>query len=106
MLRRHPVRVFYLVTFILSLFGTWLAFFVFQGSLWVQWIGGFSPALASLVLTGLLEGKDGVSMLLARLFRWKVHWKWYLTILLLPVFFSLVWAFFNALLEDRGFSAG
>jgi uncharacterized protein len=106
MLKRHPVLAFYLITFILTLFGTWLTYSVFPGSLWVQWIAAFFPALAALFLTGLLDGKPGVSKLLARLFRWKVHWKWYLAIFLLPVAFSLGWTFFNTLLDAHSFSAG
>jgi len=106
MLRRHPVLAFYLAVFALTLLGSWLAFSVFQGSLWMQWVAVFSPALAALVLTAMLEGKDGVAGLLRRLFLWKVHVKWYLTICLLPVLVSFGWAFFNALLDGQGLSGG
>jgi hypothetical protein len=106
MIRRHPVLAFYLVVTVLTLFGSWLAFFVFRGSLWVQWIATFSPMLTALVLTALLNGKEGVTELLARLFHWKMHWKWYLAILILPVLVSLGWAFCNTLLNGQGLSAG
>jgi membrane protease YdiL (CAAX protease family) len=105
MLRRYPVFTFYLAVFALTLLGTWAAFFVFQGSIWAQWIAGFSPALAAVFLTGLLDGKAGVAGLLARLLRWKVHWKWYLAIFLLPVALSLGWAFLNALVDGQDLPA-
>ncbi len=106
MLKRHPVVAFYTVTFALSLFGAWLAFFVFNGSLWAQWIAVSSPALASLLLTALIDGKAGLIWLFSRLVRWRFHWKWYLAIFLLPVLFALGFAFCNALVDGAGLAGG
>ncbi len=106
MLKRHPVLIFYLVVFALTLAISWLAFFVFNGILWVEWIAVISPALASVTLTALLDGPDGVRDLLARMFRWKVGWKWYLAIFGLPVLYALGWVFFNALLDGQSLSGG
>ncbi len=106
MLRRHPVLSFYLVIFSLTILGTLLAFGVFHGSVWVQWIAVCSPAVASLGLTGYLDGRTGVQALLASLFRWKVHWKWYLAVFLLPVLYGLGYVFCAALVDGRGLTAG
>jgi membrane protease YdiL (CAAX protease family) len=39
--------------------------------------GPLAPAAASLLLTGLLDGRVGYRELLGRLGRWRVGWRWY-----------------------------
>ena len=41
-------------------------------------IGIFAPSLVALLLIARAEGANGVSLLLARMFRWEVDWRWYL----------------------------
>jgi membrane protease YdiL (CAAX protease family) len=41
----------------------------------VAWLAG--PSLASIVMTGFVNGKAGYRQLLARLLRWRVGWRWY-----------------------------
>lgn len=49
-------------------------------------LGGWGFILASLLMTGLTLGKEGVITLLKRYLIWRVHWQWYLVaFLLLPV---------------------
>ncbi len=61
MLRRHPVLTFYLVVFALTLLGVGLAFFVFHGIIWVEWIAACSPALAAIALIALVDDPPGVA---------------------------------------------
>jgi membrane protease YdiL (CAAX protease family) len=44
---------------------------------------GWGFAFASLIMTGLTLGKDGVVALLKRFLIWRVNWKWYLVAFLL-----------------------
>ncbi len=101
MLKRRPVLFFYLVVFALAILGAWLAFFVFRGSIWIEWIAACTPAVAAVALTALLDGKPGVAALLARLLRWRVHWKWYLAVFLLSILFDLVYVLLSAVYQGR-----
>ena len=47
--------------------------------------GGFGPSIAALIVTALNEGKPGVMQLLAKFKSFRVHFKWYLLVLVLPV---------------------
>jgi membrane protease YdiL (CAAX protease family) len=44
--------------------------------------GAPAPTAASLLLTGLLDGREGYRELLGRLRRWRVGWRWYAAALL------------------------
>lgn len=44
---------------------------------------GWGFVFASLIMTGLTLGKDGVVALLKRFLIWRVNWKWYLVAFLL-----------------------
>lgn len=92
--RQHPLPWYFAVTFLLS----WGAIVT---AVWAV-TGGLSPtpeqfqrtlpatvpamllgpAVAGLVLTGILSGRDGYRDLWARLLAWRVDWRWYLFALL------------------------
>jgi len=40
-------------------------------------LGTFAPGLVALALTERAEGHDATRALLGRIFRWRVHWRWY-----------------------------
>jgi membrane protease YdiL (CAAX protease family) len=45
---------------------------------------GYGFIFASLLMTGLTLGRDGVVALLKRFLLWRVGWKWYLALLIMP----------------------
>jgi membrane protease YdiL (CAAX protease family) len=45
---------------------------------------GYGFIFASLFMTGLTLGKDGLVALLKRFLLWRVGWKWYLALLIMP----------------------
>lgn len=101
-IRRHIVAIFFVLTYLLS-WGTWL---------WVNgthrelsgWIGlmallgAFAPSLMGLLCAGILEGWNGVRVLLKRLVAWRVNWIVYLAVFLGPLLLVLAPIGLNALL--------
>jgi membrane protease YdiL (CAAX protease family) len=56
----------------------------------------FGPAVAAILVTGILEGWTGQKALLRRVVQWRVGWPWYLVALLLPPLVVLaVWGVTN-----------
>jgi membrane protease YdiL (CAAX protease family) len=51
---------------------------------------GAGPLISALVITGLLDGKNGLKTLWQRCTKWNVGAKWYLVTLGLPILLSLV----------------
>jgi membrane protease YdiL (CAAX protease family) len=86
-IRRHPVATYFVLTFVIS----WAGFLLAVGP------GGFAntdwqtdarfpfavlamlsgPAVAGILLTGLLDGRAGLRDILSRLLRWRVGAHWY-----------------------------
>ena len=60
---------------------------------------GYGFIFASLFMTGLTLGKEGLVALLKRFLVWRVGWKWYLALLILP-FLSLAGVLLNAALTQ------
>jgi uncharacterized protein len=86
--QRHPVLAFFALAFAISWAGMLLVIGGpgnFPGtseqvdklflSVMVAWLAG--PSLASIVMTGFVNGKAGYRELLARLLTWRVGWRWY-----------------------------
>ncbi|MCA9637690.1 MAG: CPBP family intramembrane metalloprotease [Myxococcales bacterium] len=88
MLRRHPISIYFALTFVIS----WaaMAIAVGEGGFPVApeqaaQIGGaalLGPTIAGLVMTGVCGGRAGLRDLLARLLRWRVAGRWYAVALL------------------------
>lgn len=57
---------------------------------------GYGFVIASLLMTGLTLGRDGVIALLRRYLMWRVDWKWYLTAFLLIPTIALLGITLNA----------
>jgi uncharacterized protein len=91
--KRHAVLSFYLLAFAIS----WIGMLVVIGGpgnfpgtgtqverlflpAIVAWLAG--PSIASIVMTGLVEGRAGYRTLVARLLKWRVSWRWYAVALL------------------------
>lgn len=47
-----------------------------------QFLGDFGPLLAALILTGMLEGGEGIKRLLKHVVQWKISIRWYMVALL------------------------
>jgi membrane protease YdiL (CAAX protease family) len=59
---------------------------------------GWGIVFASIIMTGLTLGKEGVVTLLKRYLLWRVGWKWYLTVFLLPAALVIPAVYINAAL--------
>jgi hypothetical protein len=87
-IRRHPVPTYFALTFAISSGGVLLA--VGPGGLpatldqrtlvGLTMLGG--PAIAGLLLIGLVDGRAGYRELVCRLLTWRVSWRWYTVALL------------------------
>ena len=93
LIKRHPVLAFYVLAFAISWAGMLLVIGGpgnFPGtsaqverlflSVMLAWLAG--PSVASIVVTGFVDGKAGYRKLLARLLRWRVGARWYAVALL------------------------
>ena len=58
---------------------------------------GWGFVFASVIMTGLTHGREGVISLLKRFLRWRVGWKWYLVAFLLEPLLIVLGVFGNAL---------
>ena len=103
LIRRHPVVIYFLLTFGLS-WGSWL---VLTGGaplrsdprfMLIVLAAPVAPALAGLLMTGLTAGRAGYRDLAARLFRWRVRPRWYGVALLLAPLVAIVTAALGAFL--------
>jgi membrane protease YdiL (CAAX protease family) len=98
-IKRHPVLAFYILAFAISWGGMLLVIggpANFAGtsaqvenlflSVMLMWLAG--PSVASIAVTGLVDGKAGYRELLARLLRWRVGARWYaLALLAAPIMY-------------------
>lgn len=86
-LKRHSlvigIALMFLLTWPIDLANS--GFMPFQVPFVVYIFLGWGFVLASVIMTGLTLGRDGVMALLRRFLIWRVNWKWYLAaFLLLP----------------------
>ena len=92
-IKRHPVLTFYALAFVLS----WGGILIVVGGpggypgtpeqvaqlflfVMLAWLAG--PSVASLLVTGLVDGRAGLRELLSRLLKWRVGARWYVVALL------------------------
>src|SRR5258706_3881702 len=59
---------------------------------------GWGFGLASVIMTGLTLGKQGVVLLLKRYIQWRVDWKWYLAAFLLEPTLQVLGVYGNVLI--------
>ena len=91
LIRRYPVVSYVAVAFGIAWGGVALVADRFGPSLVVMFIPmAAGPTTASLILTGVLDGKQGYRELLARLARWRVAPRWYAVALLLNPLVTLL----------------
>lgn len=89
-LARRPLAAFAVLAYGIS----WLLWRLADAgetpSLFLDWLGGFGPALAAILLTALLEGREALRLLLKRVFAWRVHPLLYLAAVALPILGTLL----------------
>ena len=89
-IKRHPVLTYYVLAFAIS-WGGILSVVGGSGGIQAQvarlfpfmmlaWLAG--PSVASILLTGLVDGRAGIRELFSRLLRWRVGVRWYAIALL------------------------
>ena len=100
-IKRHPVLTYYVLTFAISWGGfllvggsglfsgtSWQSDPLFMFAILVMVVG---PSIASILLTGLVDGRAGYRGLLSRMLRWRVGAYWYAVALLtIPVLSAVV----------------
>jgi uncharacterized protein len=91
-IRAHPVVAFFVLAYLLS-WAYWLVVLGIMGRGTLAWFvpGAFGPPLAALLVTGLVEGRDGTHAFLRRWVQWRVGARWYVLALVgLPALGLLV----------------
>lgn len=68
-------------------------------------VADFAPSIAGLITAFVIGGRIGVNELIARLFRWRVDWRWYAVALLLPAAMMLVAIGLFSLVSDVAIAA-
>lgn len=79
LIRRHPLGAFFLLAYAFS-WSYWLPIAVSGGHL-SHFPGLLGPMLAAFTVTSISVGQSGVHDLWARMFRWRVPFRWYLAAL-------------------------
>jgi membrane protease YdiL (CAAX protease family) len=101
-IKQHPVLMYYALVFTIS-WGSWL---LFTGGapmrsdprfMFIVLAAPVAPAIAGLLLTGLVAGVGGYRELRARLFKWRVEARWYAVALLLAPLAAILTAVLLAL---------
>lgn len=92
LVRAHPVAAFFVLAYLLS-WAYWLVVLGIMGRDELAWFvpGAFGPPLAALLVTGLVEGREGTREFLRRWVQWRVGARWYVLALVgLPALGLLV----------------
>lgn len=90
LLSRRPLIAFAVLAYGISWLLWWIADLGHAPALFLDWLGGFGPAIAAILLTALLEGRDALQALLKRVFAWRFHPLLYLAAILLPLIGTLL----------------
>ena len=53
--------------------------------LWLHYFASFGPIIAALIVTGLSDGRRGIRELIARIFKWRLDFGYYVFAILAPI---------------------
>ena len=81
LMKRHPLIAFWVLAYALS----WWPWLLYRLHLFPFPLLATGPALAALLLTGIMGGGAGTKAFLLRLLQWRARPSWYLAIFLVPV---------------------
>jgi uncharacterized protein len=90
LLQRHPVLIFFALNYAVS-WALWAPLAVLRGDLpaalgfVLLLLGSLVPSTVAIVLVGVLHGGAGVRRLLGRLLLWRVGYRWWLVVLVVPI---------------------
>jgi len=88
LLKRHSLIFFFILAYgiawILMAIGLAIGKNILVG------VGFFAPAISAIIMTGAIEGKAGIEVLISRLFLWRVNIKWYLIAMLAPILLEIL----------------
>lgn len=78
LVRTFPTSAFFVLAYLLS-WAYWLVVLGIMGHDTLAWFvpGAFGPPIAALLVTGLVDGRDGTRAFLRRLFLWRIGARWY-----------------------------
>jgi membrane protease YdiL (CAAX protease family) len=94
-IKRHPLVIYFVLAYALA----WMLIpLVISVSVAFGLLALFGPAIAAIIVTGVVEGRAGVKVLLRRVVQWRVGFKWYAVAVGLPVILALVVLVVNVLL--------
>ena len=83
LVRAFPISAFFVLAYLLS-WAYWLVVLGIMGHDTLAWFvpGAFGPPIAALLVTGLVDGRDGIRAFLRRLFLWRIGARWYVLALI------------------------
>jgi len=90
-IRRNPVIFYFIIAYVVSWsFEIPLALFhqgmiAVQIPMWFHYFACLGPLSAALIMTLLIEGRSGLRNLMARIFKWRVAFRYYAFAILIPV---------------------
>lgn len=91
---KHWIKRWPLAAYVLLLFGVeWLLLWAFQSTttpIVALVIGAWLPNLAGVLITAVVDGRDGLRCLFSRVARWRVGFKWYVIAWCAPLGITLL----------------
>jgi uncharacterized protein len=91
---KHAIKRWPLAAYVLLVFGMeWLLVLAFQAvatPVVALLIGAWLPNIAGVLITAVVDGRDGLRRLFSRAVRWQVGFKWYVIAWCVPVVITML----------------
>lgn len=109
-LQRHSLAVFFFLAFLISWAGSFFVAgpkflqgdpFTFDDILLMRLWLLVGPSIAGVSIALLVDGTSGLRNLLARMANWRVGWRWYGVLLVLPILLTVVSIVLNVLVSPK-----
>jgi CAAX protease family protein len=113
-MKRRPLLAFFALTFGLT-WGLGVCFALFPAQLTAMFgkvsvtnplfiLAVYAPGISAIVVTGFIDGADGIGRLLSRFLRWRIGIQWYLAILIGIPMLSVIAMLLSAALAGTSLS--
>jgi membrane protease YdiL (CAAX protease family) len=100
-IKRHPLVAYFILAYAL----VWVLIpLVVSVSVAFGLLALFGPAIAAIIVTGVVEGRAGVKQLLQRVVPGRTGWKWIAVAVGLPILISAMVVVLNAMLLGKSIS--
>lgn len=96
LIRRHPLGAFFVLAYA---FAWILIALAASGSLVFGFIALFGPAVAAILVTGIVDGRQGVRALWRRVVQWRAGVQWYAVAIGLPIVLGVLALALNSVLS-------